>query len=138
MIYLDSSALMKLVRQEDETAALREWLSVRPEQPLVTSELGRVEVLRVARRVGGRALTEARAVLGDLDLVPLDRAVQDLACDIDNPLLRTLDALQLASAVLLSEALTAFIAYDHRLAAAAQAAGLVVAAPGEHPPLSQS
>ena len=49
VIYLDSSALMKLVRQEDETAALREWLSVRPEQPLVTSELGRVEVLRAAR-----------------------------------------------------------------------------------------
>lgn len=89
-------------------------------------------------RVGGRALTEARAVVGALDLVPLDRAVQDLACDIDDPLLRTVDALQLASAVLLSEALTAFIAYHHRLAAAAQAAGLVVATPGEHPPLSKS
>lgn len=134
MIYLDSSALMKLVRQEDETAALREWLSVRPEQPVVTSELGRVEVLRAARRVGGQVSTEARAVVGDLDLVPLDRAVQDLACDIANPLVRTLDALHLASAVLLSEELTAFIAYDHRLATAAQAAGLVVATPGQHPP----
>jgi predicted nucleic acid-binding protein len=134
VIYLDSSALMKLVRQEDETAALREWLSVHPEQPVVTSELGRVEVLRAARRVGGQATTEAHAVIGDLDVVPLDRAVQDLACDIADPLLRTLDALHLASAVLLSEGLTAFIAYDHRLAAAAQAAGLVVATPGQHPP----
>ena len=134
MIYLDSSALMKLVRQEDETAALREWLSVRPEQPVVTSELGRVEVLRAARRVGGQVSTEARAVVGDLDLVPLDRAVQDLAGDIANPLVRTLDALHLASAVLLSEELTAFIAYDHRLATAAQVAGLVVATPGQHPP----
>lgn len=137
MIYLDSSALMKLVRQEDETAALREWLSVRPEQPVVTSELGRVEVLRAARRVGGQVSTEARAVVGDLDLVPLDRAVQDLACDIANPLVRTLDALHLASAVLLSEELTAFIAYDHRLATAAQAAGLVVATPGQHAPPPQ-
>lgn len=134
MIYLHSSALMKLVRREDETAAMREWLSVRPEQPVVTSELGRVEVLRAAQRVGGRATTEARAVVGDLDLVPVDRAVQDLACDIADPLLRTLDALHLASAVLLSEELTVFIAYDHRLAAAAQAAGLVVATPGQHPP----
>lgn len=134
MIYLAPSALMKLVRREEETAALRDWLSVRPEQPVVTSELGRVEVLRAARRVGGRAPTEARAVLGDLDLVPLGRAVQDLACDIATPLLRTLDALHLASAVLLSEELTAFIAYDHRLAVAAQAAGLVVATPGQHPP----
>jgi predicted nucleic acid-binding protein len=134
VIYLDSSALMKLVRQEDETSALAEWLSVRPEQTVVTSELGRVEVLRAARRVGGQVATEARAVAGDLDLVPLDRAVQDLACDIANPLLRTLDALHLASAVLLGEELTAFIAYDRRLAAAAQDAGLVVATPGQHPP----
>ena len=135
MIYLDSSALMKLVRQEEETAPLREWLIVRPEQPVITSELGRIEVLRAARRVGGQVvLTQARAVVGDLDLVPLDRAVQDLACDIANPLLGTLDALHLASALLLREDLTTFIAYDHRLAAAAQDAGLVVATPGQHPP----
>lgn len=130
MIYLDSSALMKLVRREEETAALREWLDLHPEQPVVTSELGRVEVLRAARRIGGQVLVEARAVVGDLDLVPLDRGVQDVACDIGDPLLRTLDALHLASALLLGEALTVLIAYDHRLADAAQAAGLVVARPG--------
>jgi len=129
VIYLDSSAVLKLVRNEAETAALREWLGARPEQLVVTSELGRVEVLRAARRVGGQAVVEARAVVGDLDLVPLDRAVQDLACDIANPSLRTLDALHLASAMLLGEELTAFIAYDQRLAAAARGAGLVVAGP---------
>ena len=52
MIYLDSSALMKLVRREDETTALRDWLNHYPEQAVVTSELGRVEVLRAARRLG--------------------------------------------------------------------------------------
>ena len=134
MIYVDSSALMKLVRREEETVPLQEWLSVRPEQSVVSSELGRVEVLRAARRVGGQAPTEARAVVGDLDLIPLDLAVQDLACDIADPMLRTLDALHLASALLLSEELTAFIAYDHRLVAAAQTAGLVVATPGQRPP----
>jgi predicted nucleic acid-binding protein len=133
VIYLDSSALMKLIRMEDETAALRDWLGERSEQPVVSSELGRVEVLRAARRVGGRALAEARAVVGDIDLVPLDRAVQDLASDIGDPLLRTLDALHLASAVLLSDELTVFIAYDQRLTSAAQAAGLVVATPGAAP-----
>jgi uncharacterized protein len=130
VIYLDSSALMKLVRAESETEALQQWLTLRPEQPAVTSELGRVEVLRAARRVGGRVLTEAHAVLGDLDLVPLDRAVQDLASDIGEPLPRTLDALHLASAILLSEQLTAFVAYDHRLTGAARTAGLIVATPG--------
>jgi uncharacterized protein len=133
VIYLDSSALMKLVRQEDETAPLAQWLAERPEQPVVTSELGRVEVLRAARRAGGQVLAEARAVVADVDLVPLDRAVQDLACDIGDPLPRSLDALHLASAVLLSKDLIAFIAYDHRLADAAQAIGLVVTIPGQPP-----
>ncbi len=133
MIYLDSSALMKLVRQEDETAALGEWLDRHPAQPVVTSELGRVEVLRAARRVGDLVLAEARAVMGDLDLVPLDRAVQDIACDIGDPRLRSLDALHLASALLLGAELTTFVAYDRRLADAAQSAGLVVAAPGQPP-----
>lgn len=131
MIYLDASALMKLVRQEDESAPLREWLDVRPEEPVLTSEVGRIEVLRAARRVGDRVSAEARAVVADLDLVPLDGAVQDLACEIADPLLRTLDALHLASAMLLSEELSAFVAYDHRLTSAAEAAGLAVASPGQ-------
>ncbi|MDN5789749.1 MAG: hypothetical protein L0H25_02610 [Micrococcales bacterium] len=69
-----------------------------------------MEVLRAARRVGGAALTETHAVIGDVDLVPLDQGVQDLACDIGEPPLRTLDAVHLASAVLLRDELTAFIA----------------------------
>lgn len=129
MIYLDSSALMKLVRAEAETASLQQWLRTQSEVTVATSELGRVEVLRAARRVGGEALTEAQAVIGDIDLVPLDQGVQDLACDIGEPLLRTLDAVHLASAVLLKDELTAFVAYDHRLASAAQAAGLPTTTP---------
>lgn len=42
MIYLDSSALMKLIREEDETAPLSERLGGHPDVPMVTSELGRV------------------------------------------------------------------------------------------------
>ena len=131
MIYFDSSALMKLIRAEDETAPLREWLNGRPEAPVVTSELGRVEVLRAARRAGREVMAEARAVVSDLALVPLDRGVQDLAVEIGGPLLRTLDALHLASALLLRDELTAFVAYDHRLVSAARAAGLPAVSPGQ-------
>jgi uncharacterized protein len=129
LIYLDPSALMKLVREEAETEALREWLDSRRDVPAVTSELGRVEVLRAARRVSDEALTEARAVIGDLDLVPLDRSVQDLAAEIGDPLLRTLDALHLASAMLLGDDLTALAAYDHGILAAARSAGLTTVTP---------
>ncbi len=138
MIYLDSSALMKLVRREAETDALHEWLQARRDQPAVSSELGRVEVLRAARRASGPALTEARAVVGDLDLIPLDRAVQDVASDIGDPMLRTLDALHLASALLLGDALTAFVSYDHRLANGAHAAGIAVVAPGQPAPTDEN
>jgi predicted nucleic acid-binding protein len=134
VIYLDSSALMKLVRHEDDTEALVEWLSLRPDEPLISSELGRVEVLRAARRAGSQALAEARAVIGDLDLVALSRAVQDVACDIGDPLLHTLDALHLASALLLGQELTAFVTYDQRLADGAHAAGLLVTRPVQQPP----
>lgn len=128
MIYLDASALMKLVREEPETRALAAWLAGQPEQPVVTSELGRVEVLRATRRAGSD-VAEARAVMDDVDLVPLDHAVQDLACDVGEPLLRTLDALHLASALLLRDDLDAFVAYDLRLLEAAREAGLPVASP---------
>jgi predicted nucleic acid-binding protein len=94
---------------------------------------GRVEVLRAARRIGGWVVAEARAVVDELDLVPVDRAVQDVACDIGDPRLRSLDALRLASALLLGTDLTTFVSYDHRLAEAAGAAGLVVATPGQVP-----
>lgn len=133
MIYLDSPALMKLIRGEDETDALLEWLSHRAQEPLITSELGRVEVLRAARRVDAEVSAQARSVVGTLDLVPLDRAVQDLAAELGDPSLRTLDALHLASAMLLSAELTAFVAYDLRLADAARVAGLDVQAPGTAP-----
>ncbi len=132
MIYLDSSALMKLVRREAETDALGAWLAQRPDEPVVTSELARTEVVRAARRVGGRALAEARAVTGDLDLVPLDRAVLDVACEVGGEELRTLDALHLASALMLADELTDFVAYDRRLVDAARAAGMPVSTPGRN------
>jgi len=122
---------MKLVRHEDESAPLIDWLARQVQSPLVTSELGRIEVIRAARRAGGGAPAQARAVVGDLDLVPLDRAVQDLACDLADPFLRSLHALHLASALVLGEGLADFVTYDRRLADAARGAGLLVSAPGQ-------
>ncbi len=122
---------MKLIRHEDESGALIGWLERRARSTLVTSELGRIEVIRASRRAGNGAPARARAVVGDLDLVPLDRAVQDLACDLTDPFLRSLDALHLASALILGDGLAGFVTYDRRLADAARGAGLVVTAPGQ-------
>jgi predicted nucleic acid-binding protein len=130
VIYLDSSALLKLLVEEAESAALAGWLAARSEIALLSSELAEVEVLRACRRAAPTALPEARELLRTLNLVPLARAVLDRAGEVDGPLLRTLDALHLASALAVRDELTSFVAYDRRLAAAAADAGLTCVTPG--------
>jgi len=130
VIYLDSSALLKLVFEEDESAALERWLARRARTPKVASELAKVEVVRAARRVDADAVSDARALVSQLDLIPLTGAVVEQAADVGTPLLRSLDALHLASALSVQEDLTAFVAYDDRLYDAAHAAGLGPVRPG--------
>lgn len=130
MIYLDSSALLKLVRAEAHSADLTAWLAARSEMPLVSSTLARVEVLRTCRRIDERLLVQGRTVLSALDMVPVGDDVLEAAAELADPVLRSLDAVHLASALALDPDLDVFVAYDGRLLAAAQAAGLDVAQPG--------
>lgn len=102
--------------------------------PVVSSELAKLEVLRACRRVNAEALPEARNLLTVLDLIPLTSDVIDDAADVGVILLRSLDAIHLASALSLRADLSTFIAYDHRLGEAASAAGLDVLTPGRHDP----
>ncbi len=130
MIYLDSSGLLKLAHQEGESAALRDWLSARQAMPLVSSELAKVEVIRACRRVNADALPNARALLGQLNLIPLTTDVLEDAAELDGRALRGLDALHLASALSIREDLSSFIAYDRRLSEAASNLGLDTIQPG--------
>ncbi|MEO6715525.1 MAG: type II toxin-antitoxin system VapC family toxin [Mycobacteriales bacterium] len=129
MIYLDSSALVKLLVSETESAALRSWLRSRPERR-VSSELARVEVARAVRLAGaGARVTKGTDVLfGGLSMLPISREVIDRAARLEPAALRTLDAIHLAAALLLGPS-TIFVAYDARLADAASSAGLEVVAP---------
>jgi uncharacterized protein len=124
MIYLDSSALLKLLFEEDESEALASWVSEHVAMPMVTSELAKVEVIRAARRLDVAAVPAARALVSQLDLIRLSSALIDAAADVGGPLLRSLDAIHLASALSIGSDLTAFVAYDDRLVAAAEAAGV--------------
>jgi uncharacterized protein len=130
VIYLDSSALLKLLYEEHESAALEGWLSARASTPVVSSELAKVEVIRGCRRVNAEALPEARALLAELDLIPLTRDVVDEAAKMGGSLLSSLDAIHLASALSIRADISAFIAYDLGLANAASAAGLESLRPG--------
>ncbi len=118
--------------EEPESSVLEAWLTARgPNAAVVSSELARIEVLRMARRsASGGAADRARMILGGVDLVPMTGTVVDVASEIGDPLLRSLDAIHLATALSLGPALETMVVYDHRLADAATNAGLSVDSPG--------
>ena len=127
MVYLDSSALVKLVIAEPESAALRRYLRADPDR--ASCALARVEVLRAVRPHGGPAVTRARRLLRRLHLVQIDDELLDAAAALDPGVLRSLDAVHLASAQLFGDDLTAIVTYDKRMAAAAEVIDIAVTAP---------
>lgn len=129
MIYLDSSALVKLVFEEAESDALARWLAEQHDLPKISSELSTIELLRTCRRLDQDAITGARQVLAGLDLLPMTSDIIEQATLASPVELRSLDAIHLASALMVVEHLSTFVAYDTRLLAAAMDAGLQVAAP---------
>jgi predicted nucleic acid-binding protein len=125
--YLDSSALVKLVLREPETAALRRFLRKRPD--VAVSGLARTEVPPAAKPHGPGAVRRARALLRRVNLVRVDDAVLDAAALLEPAPLRSLDAIHLASAMTLADDLEVVITYDGRTAKAGEALGLPVVAP---------
>lgn len=129
MIYLDTSALVKLVFEETESGALAQWLGERRELPRISSELSTTELIRTCRRRDEGAVTTARQVLAGLDMLPMASDLIEQAA-LGRPAgLRSLDAVHLASAISVQADLTSFVGYDARLLEAAAGAGLEVSAP---------
>ena len=126
-VYLDSSAIMKLVVRERESSALRRFLRTRHER--VSCALARTEVLRAVRHFGPAAVSRARRILRRIDLIRLDDSLLDAAGVLDLRILRSLDAVHLAAAQLIAPELDAVVTYDRRLAEGALLLGFHVEAP---------
>ena len=134
LFYVDSSALVKLVREEPQTAALHAFLAG---ADVVSCELALTEVPRAIRRAAaadpklplGALIDRAGDLLDAVALSPVDRAVLLAAGAIEEPALRALDAIHVAAAVDVSP-LHGFVTYDERQSAAARLAGLRTVAPG--------
>ena len=126
MVYLDSSAIVKLVVVEAESTALRRFLRGHPAR--ASCGLVRVEVPRAVAAAGAAAIRRARQVVATLDLIGLDDALLDAAGALDAEL-RSLDAIHLTAARTLGEDLECVVTYDRRMRLAAAAIGLAVAAP---------
>lgn len=129
-VYLDSSAIIKLVVEEIETPALVTALKRWPDR--VSSAVARVEVHRALRRqnLPKPAHAKADAVLDSLILIRLDDIVLSRAAAFRSPDIRTLDAIHLAAAQSIGDDPEALITYDTRLARSARNEGLTVLHPG--------
>jgi len=125
--YVDSSAIVKLVVREPESAALRRFL--RRRAPLVVSGLARTEVTRAVRSLGAEALRRADQVLARFELVRVTDRILAAAGALEPSGLRTLDAIHLATASHFGTTLLHVVTYDGRMADAARTMGLTVAAP---------
>jgi len=128
-VYLDTSALAKLIIPEAESRALAAWLIDWPDR--FTSALTRVEIMRLLRR--GQAtpgmFSRAEAVLDSVVTLHLDRPVLATAAHLRDPLLRALDGIHLASALSIGDLPDAFVTYDARLKRAAERLKLSVVCP---------
>jgi predicted nucleic acid-binding protein len=127
LVYLDTSAFMKLVEEEAESAALRRHL--RGGRLRTSAILLQTEALRAAARLSAAHLATARALLRGLALIQLDRQLYAVAGTLAPPELRSLDALHIAAALTVSQDLADFVTYDARMIAAARALGLPVVSP---------
>jgi uncharacterized protein len=130
IIYCDSSALVKLVIDEPESAELEAWLGSQPEPMLVSSVLARTEVVRAVARTDPHAVHLAVDVLAAVSVVELDASLADDAARLDPAELRSLNALHVAAALRLGPALGSMVSYDERMLDAAQEHGVAVAHPG--------
>lgn len=131
MIYLDTSALMKLIRREPESDSLADWLDAQTPAPWVSSTLIEVELPRALRRVEPSLLADVPPIVARVARYEIDEVVRAAAAAYPNTALRSLDAIHLATAdAVFGTQLTAFVAYDERLLTVAAAAGLPTAAPG--------
>jgi predicted nucleic acid-binding protein len=122
------TAIVKLIVAEPESEALRRFLKPRPER--VTSALSRVEVIRAVRAQGEPAMKRALRVLAAIRLLRLDDAVLDAAARLDPRVLRSLDAIHIASARELGGDLECLVTYDRRMHEATSMLGISVRAPG--------
>jgi predicted nucleic acid-binding protein len=149
VLYLDTSALVKLAVAETETAALTEVLG-RDSGDLFTSVIGGTELARALHARAANAMGLDAARFADqarriahpnghmlqfrdfaVRLAPLTPAIALHAGSLaPGQPLRSLDALHLATALAMGPTLIAVVTYDARMIEAAHHLGLPVASPG--------
>ena len=125
--YIDSSAIIKLIKPELETKALLQQLPL----SITTSQLSRVEVIRTINLNFAELLEDAYDILFDIPMVAVDHSVllgaENLPVFIK---LRALDSIHMATAFSMKSEIEGVITYDKEMVKAASALGFKAMSPG--------
>jgi uncharacterized protein len=132
-VYLDSSALLKRVIEEPESEHTSVWpyATTHTNAVLISSRLASIEVSRAIRMRFDRYAAAADIVddaMSGIAEYPIGNEVVSLSQRFNPNRLRSLDTLQVASAMLLDADL--LITYDDRMADTGQHNGLRCTTPG--------
>jgi uncharacterized protein len=128
VIYLDASALVTLVTGRPYERELREFLAESPEMPMGTSTVGFIETVRTLDRVGSYP-TAMQELLASFTEILVTDEIRDAAASMPG-VVRTLDAVHIASAQAIGDALAFLVSYDKRMLDIAHSVGIPIAAPG--------
>lgn len=131
MIYLDTSVLLRVLFREANPLAVWEITPKAVASEILTIETRRaIDRLRLEARVDdlevARLHRELSQLEGALEIIPLTRPILERAAGPMATIVKTLDAIHLASALIFGErrrVRTSFATHDRRLATAAEALG---------------
>lgn len=129
MIYLDTSAFLKSVLSEPQSAALNAYLTATDSPEFISSALLTVEARRSVLRNDPTKVPRTDLALLRVEQIEVSGVVLETASRLPDPLLRTPDAIHVATALLIHENVDVLISYDQRMLAAAAAHGLPTASP---------
>ena len=125
--YIDSSAIIKLIKPELETKTLLQQLPL----SITTSQLSRVEVIRTISLNFAELLEDAYDILSDIPMIAVDHSVllaaENLPAFIN---LRALDSIHIATAFSMKSEIEGVITYDKEMVKAASALGFKTMSPG--------
>lgn len=120
IVYLDSSVALRTILDVPERLRLQDWIDASDTNP-VSSRLLRTEVIRVLRR-DGRPVSDAEPLLSRVGMFDITRETYAVAESIERHV-RTLDALHLATALLIGASVTV-ATHDVAMKAVAEHLGL--------------
>lgn len=125
--YIDSSAIIKLIKPELETKILLQQLP----RSITTSQISRVEVIRTINLNFVELLEDAYDILVDIPMVAVDHSVLLAAENLPTFIkLRALDSIHIATAFSMKSEIEGVVTYDKEMVKAASALGFKTMSPG--------